>query len=461
MPPPPNSRPHPPFSLAPVTVLAFQHTKSNGEGLAWDTCEGNVRNAFQQFARKFGHPGGAPADIAFFKEVNENQGRNWLALLLKRTSSHVKAMRKKLGLSDVDEAAPPLMAHIFLEMCEVLDEKNQPAAFTSKLLLVMLRALCARASDLKSVAWEDIRIHTSGEGERYTLDDWMQKVLDRKPIPLLPGCDHPNLCIFAAFGDAAMMGSFNVACPSSTDTQHFLFPELQRRTTADVVLTNLLRSVAPEVKGADPMMSSHSMRHGIITEAVAEGFSPGATAWFSGHAPDMAPAGLLNYLVRTALAATPVAAFTAGWPGCSNVFTHSPEPPNLDALRSDANYTRLNTVADKLFNLSAVTTPWLKEEKFDLKKPAVTGGTIAPTVTHLHCLVRTWLATQIMYFPRRRNRYGPRFLPVVKLVSVVGRSSASTTARPRALSRSGRTWCTRSSSWTTRSASSTCPCCLR
>jgi hypothetical protein len=100
-------------------------------------------------------------------------------LLLKRTSSHVKAMRKKLGLSDVDEAAPPLMAHIFLEMCEVLDEKNQPAAFTSKLLLVMLRALCARASDLKSVAWEDIRIHMSGEGERYTLDDWMQKVLDR------------------------------------------------------------------------------------------------------------------------------------------------------------------------------------------------------------------------------------------------------------------------------------------
>jgi hypothetical protein len=377
-----------------------------------------VRNAFQAFARKFGLPVHVPAHIAFFKEVNESHGKNWLVSLLKRTGSQVKTMRKKLGLSDVDEAAPPLMAHLFLKMCEALDEKNKPEAFTNKLLLVMQRALCARASDLKSVAWEDIRVHTSGEGVRYTLDDWMQKVLDRKPIPLLPGYDNPHLDVFAAMSDAAASGAFNVKCPSSTDTQHFLFPELHKGTTADAVLTSLLRSFVFE--DADPTMSSHSVRHGTVFEATAGGFSPAAVAWFSGHAPDMAPAGILSYLIRTALAATPVAAFTAGWPGRSDVFTHSPEPPNLDALSSDKSYQQLNLVAEKLFNIGALTTPWLKVEKLDLQKPAVLGGTIAPKVTHLHRLVRTWLATQIMYFPRRLNRYGKHFLPVAKLVDAVG-----------------------------------------
>ena len=356
---------------------------------------------------------------AFFKEVNENPGKNWLVSLLKRTGSQVKLMRKNLGLSDVDEAAPPLLAYISSEMCRVLDEANTPEAFVSKLLLMMLRSLCARASDLKSVAWEDIRLDLSGGRVRFILADWMQKVSDRKPIPLLPGNNDPSFCIFTAMGDAALVGAFNVVSLSSTATQHFMFPSLLKGTTPDVVLTTLLRSLAARVEGADPGMSSHSMRHGIVSEAMAAGFTPTAVAWFSGHAPDMSPAGLLSYLVRTAKAAMPVAAFTAGWPEHGSVYKFTPEPPNLDALGSLPHNESLDLVADKLFDISILRTPWLAMSKLDYSRALGPGGTTAPQMTHLRCLIRTWLASQIMYYPRRLNRYGTRFLPVSKLTDTV------------------------------------------
>lgn len=254
---------------------------------------------------------------------------------------------------------------------------------------------------------------------RFILADWMQKVSDRKPIPLLPGNNDPSFCIFTAMGDAALVGAFNVVSLSSTATQHFMFPSLLKGTTPDVVLTTLLRSLAARVEGADPGMSSHSMRHGIVSEAMAAGFTPTAVAWFSGHAPDMSPVGLLSYLVRTAKAAMPVAAFTAGWPEHGSVYKFTPEPPNLDALGSLPHNESLDLVADKLFDISNLRTPWLAMSKLDYSRALGPGGTTAPQMTHLRCLVRTWLASQIMYYPRRLNRYGTRFLPVSKLTDTV------------------------------------------
>jgi hypothetical protein len=75
-------------------------------------------------------------------------------------------------------------------------------------------------------------------------------------------------------------------------------------------------------------------------------------------------------------------------------------PPPFEGL--DQSYGLLPIIADAFFEIFDDITPWLS---FD-------GG-------RLRGLVESMLAEQIMYFERRKNRYGSSFLPVSKLVGVV------------------------------------------
>ena len=155
----------------------------------------------------------------------------------------------------------------------------------------------------------------------------------------------------------------------------------------------------------EPDISSHGPRRATINEASSAGARLPAIASFSGHAPEdrglSHGSALLEYLSGSAENATPVAAYTVGWP-MTSVYTHTPLFPSLLALEQEHYYGLFPLIADTFFEVFDEVTPWL----------SLDGG-------RLRCLVDIMLAEQVMYFERRRNRYGSSFLPVSKLVGVV------------------------------------------
>jgi len=86
----------------------------------------------------------------------------------------------------------------------------------------------------------------------------------------------------------------------------------------------------------------------------------------------------------------------------TSVYTHTPLFPTLMALQNERDYGLLPLIADSFFQVFDELTPWL----------SVSGG-------RLRGLVDSMLAEQVMYFERRKNRYGSNFLPVSKLMEVV------------------------------------------
>jgi hypothetical protein len=172
------------------------------------------------------------------------------------------------------------------------------------------------------------------------------------------------------------------------------------------------------VESMNPDVSSHGPRRAVINEANAAGARLPAIAAFSGHAPEdyglSHGNSVLQYLSGSAQNATPVAAFTVGWPmSPSGVYTCTPQFPSLLALEKEQDYGSLPLIADAFFDIFDEVTPWLSYE----------GG-------RLRGLVDSMLAEQIMFFERRKNRYGSSFIPVSKLVGVVANKLRTT--RPAA-----------------------------
>jgi hypothetical protein len=308
------------------------------------------------------------------------------------------------------------------------------------------RTFCNRASDTRDATWEDIKTNNSLPLERYVMEDWQLKVSEQKPVPLLPSNDDPSLSFALQLGDSLSMGGANAQCKVDTPTMHHLFPSLAGKRggaskdltvrgaftlcihahhthlltrappTLTPILQTLYKSFVPGVtKGfenftvpsMDPSISSHGVRRAVIIEADAAGARLTAIAAFSGHAPEDRGLphnnALLEYLSSSAQNATPVAAFTVGWPLSErSVYKCTPQFPSLLALKLDQSYGLLPIIADSFFEIFDDITPWLS---FD-------GG-------RLRGLVESMLAEQIMYFERRKNRYGSSFLPVSKLVGVV------------------------------------------
>jgi hypothetical protein len=153
-------------------------------------------------------------------------------------------------------------------------------------------------------------------------------------------------------------------------------------------------------------LSSHGARRGIIEEAAAEGATLPAIANFSGHAPEdegLAQGSTISsYLSNSPRKAAVVAAFTAGWPlAQGSVLKHMPLPASLSALADEPQFGFFSDIADSMFSIFPAVTPWL-----------AVGG-------RLRFYVEQWLAAQIMYYERRRNRYGAAFIPVAKLVAAL------------------------------------------
>ena len=172
------------------------------------------------------------------------------------------------------------------------------------------------------------------------------------------------------------------------------------------------------MESMNPDVSSHGPRRAVINEANAAGARLPAIAAFSGHAPEdnglSHGNSVLQYLSGSAQNATPVAAFTVGWPmSPSGVYTCTPLFPSLLALEKEQGYGSLPLIADAFFDIFDEVTPWLSYE----------GG-------RLRGLVESMLAEQIMFFERRKNRYGSSFIPVSKLVGVVANKLRTT--RPAA-----------------------------
>jgi hypothetical protein len=159
------------------------------------------------------------------------------------------------------------------------------------------------------------------------------------------------------------------------------------------------------VKTLDPELSSHAQRIGVINEALAKGFSLPSIAAGSGHSAEdtgqQTSSALLHYFLGSANMATPVMASTAGWPFQGSTYTRTPSCPSLDALFDEAAFTSLGAIADTLFCISTTHTPWL----------ASSG--------RLRFMTETFLASQIMYYMRRKNRYTTAFIPCKSLVGAV------------------------------------------
>ena len=92
---------------------------------------------------------------------------------------------------------------------------------------------------------------------------------------------------------------------------------------------------------------------------------------------------------------------TVGWPFQGSIYTCTPQLPSLDALSEELTFMSLSAIADKFFCVSCVHTPWLAE-----------GG-------RLRYMTESWLAAQIMYYERRKNRYTTVFIPCRNLVTAV------------------------------------------
>jgi hypothetical protein len=407
-----------------LAVLSFVHVSPHtGSGLAFSTCEEYANKCFQVMLKL--HRDTNESSRSFFDGVTLNPSSNWFRALLREGERRTKQARFVAGLADVGSASPPLLSAVFTKMCDLLCFKNTSAALCDKFVVTQQRALCGRASDAGCGAWEDMRVETPNKQWRLVMSDWQSKVSARKPVPLLPSCDDPRLDPLMGLGDAAITGYFNQPCPQNTAQKHFLSFHLAKGDPS-TYLTKVYRdALFHDIEGYDPSISSHGARRGPIEEAYADGFSLSDISAFSGHgivdSDGSAPGAIVSYIVNQAERAVPVAAFSAGWPAMTAGYKCTPVHASLDPLSAEEGFTALPALANELFCISSSTTPWLAE-----------GG-------RLRSMVERMLAAQIMYYERRKARYGPAFIPVaslrVKMARLRGLSEAVADTRIRAWGR--------------------------
>jgi hypothetical protein len=91
------------------------------------------------------------------EHLNKNPGANWFYQLRHDAEGKKSDLGKELGVPDTDEASAPLLTPDFLALSEYLDKTGTGAAFYTKWGITIQRTLCGRASDVKKLAWEEIR----------------------------------------------------------------------------------------------------------------------------------------------------------------------------------------------------------------------------------------------------------------------------------------------------------------
>jgi len=178
------------------------------------------------FRDKFGHLQGNLSHREFFKGIDENPGDNWFSKLIDAVGKKDMALRRECGQALIDSKSPPLHRRTHLDCCDKLCLMNTKDSMIDKFVMVSQRVFCNRASDTSNLLWEDIKPDWYQALPRYVVEDWQQKVSDRKPVPLLPSNDDPNLSFLLALGDFLCLGGANQTCNSNTPTKHYLIPSL-------------------------------------------------------------------------------------------------------------------------------------------------------------------------------------------------------------------------------------------
>ena len=162
-----------------------------------------------------------------------------------------------------------------------------------KLVILQIFMAVGRTGEVGSLDWEQIKMDYAN-GLPFL--NWRDlKCSKDKDVPILPSCSNSDLDLFVAYGDAAIMGQFNLEGPSPSGEPKALFPQFALVDKLAPKVSRWLVDMMPGSKSQfakfavvelDPETTSHGLRHGSIDEMEAHGVAGELAADLSGHAPN-------------------------------------------------------------------------------------------------------------------------------------------------------------------------------